>query len=56
MSNIFKFRSSDRPDRSQQNLNLKVAGAKQVKFGKKGLTVLLPKIWNRVPPHIKTTI
>ena len=35
MSNIFKVKSSDRPVRSQQNLNLKVVRANQVKFSEK---------------------
>ena len=53
MSNIFEVKSSDRPVRSQQNLNLKVVRANQVKFGEKSLRVLGPKIWNRLPLHIK---
>ena len=55
MSNIFEVKSSDRPVRTQQNLNLKVVRANQVKFGEKSLRVLGPKIWNRLPPHIKYT-
>ena len=55
MSNIFEVKSSDRPVRSQQYLNLKVVRANQVRFGEKSLTVLRPKIWNRLPPHIKNT-
>ena len=53
MWNIFEVRSSDRPIRSQQYLNLKAVRANQVKFGEKSLKVLGPKIWNRLPPHIK---
>ena len=55
MSNIFEVNCqlSDRPVRSQQNLNLKVVRGNQVKFGDKILRVLGPKIWNRLPPHIK---
>ena len=53
MTNIFEVKSSDRPVRSQQNLNLKVARANQVKYGEKNLRVLGAKIWNRLPPHIK---
>ena len=55
MSNIFEVKSSDRPVRTQQNLNLKVVRANQVKFGEKNLRFLGPKIWNRLPPHIKYT-
>ena len=44
MSNIFEVKSSDRPVRNQQNLNLKVVRANQVKFGKRSLRVLGPKI------------
>ena len=54
MSNIFEFKLSDRPARSQQNLNLKVVRANQVKkFTEKSLRVQGPKIWNRVPLPIK---
>ena len=48
-------KSSDRPVRSQQNLNWKVVRANQVKSGEKNLRVLGPKIWERLPPHTKTT-
>ena len=51
MTNIFEVKSSDKPARSQQNLYLKVARAKQVKFGEKSLRVLRPKILNRLPTH-----
>ena len=53
MSNIFEVKSSDRPVRIQQNLYLKVVRTNKVKFGEKGLRVLGPKIWIRLPPHIK---
>ena len=54
MSNIFEVKSSDRPVRNQQNLNLKVIRANQVKFGEKSLRVSGSKIWwNRLPTHIK---
>ena len=53
MSNIFEVKSFDRPARSWQNLNLEVVRANQVKFGEKGLRVIGPKIWNRLPPCIK---
>ena len=53
MSNIFEVKSSDRPVRSQQNLNLKVVRANQVKFSEKSLRVLEPRTWNRLPTHIK---
>ena len=55
MSNIFEVKSSDRPARSQQNLNLKVVRDNQVKSGEKSLRVLGPKIWDRLPPHIKNS-
>ena len=51
----FEVKSSDRAIRSQQYLNLKVVGANQVKFGEKSLRVLGPKIWNRLPLHIKNS-
>ena len=53
ISNIFEVKSTDRPICSQQYLNLKVVRASQVKFGQKSVRVLGPKIWNRLPPHIK---
>ena len=40
MSNIFEAKSTDRPIRSQQYLNLKVVRANQEKFGDKSLRVL----------------
>ena len=55
MSNIFEVKSSDRPARSQQNLNLKVVRDNQVKSGEKSLRILGPKIWDRLPPHIKNS-
>ena len=53
MSNIFEVKSSDRPIRSKQYLNLKIVKANRVKFGEKSLRVLGPKMWNRIAPHIK---
>ena len=53
MSNIFEVKWFDRPIHSQQYLNLRVVRANQVTFAKKSLRVLGPKIWNRLPPHIK---
>ena len=55
MSNIFEVKSSDRPARSQQNLDFKVVRDNQVKSGEKSLRVLGPKIWDRLPPHIKNS-
>ena len=53
MSNIFEVKSSDRPVRSQQNLNFKVVRVNQVKFGENSLRALGRNIWNRLAPHIK---
>ena len=53
MSQIFEAKSSDRSVRSQQNLNSEVVRANGEKFGEKSSRVLGPKIWNRLPPHIK---
>ena len=39
MSNIFEVNSPDRPVCSQQNINLKVVRANQVKFGEKNLSL-----------------
>ena len=53
MSKIFEIKFTDRPVRSQRNLNLKVVRVSQVIFGGKSLRVLGSKIWNRLLPHIK---
>ena len=55
MSNVFEFKSSDRPVHSQKYLNLKNVRANQVTFDQKILRFLEPKIWNRLPPRIKNT-
>ena len=55
MSIISEIKSSKWPICNQQNLNLKVVKANQVKIGEKSLKVLGPKIWNRLSPHIKNT-
>ena len=55
MSNIFKVKSSNRPVHNQQNLNLRVVRANQVKLHKKSLRFLGPKIWNRLQTHIKNS-
>ena len=44
MSNIFEFKSFGRPFQSQQNLNLEVVRASQVKFAEKSLRASGPKI------------
>ena len=44
MSNIFEFKSSGKPFQSQQNLNLEVVRANQVKFAVKSLRASGPKI------------
>ena len=44
MSNIFEFKSSGKPFQSQQNLNLEVVRANQVKFTEKSLRASGPKI------------
>ena len=56
MSNIMEVKSTDGPIRSQQYLNLKVVIVNQVKFGKKSLRVLGPKMWNRLPSPIKNAV
>ena len=48
----FKVKLSDIPIRSQQNLNLKVARAIQIKFREKSLRALGPKLWSRLPLNI----
>ena len=53
MSSIFEIKLSDRPARSQRNVNLKVVRVNQVIFGGKILRILGSTIWNRLLPYIK---
>lgn len=53
ISNIFEFKTSGRPNRSQQNLNLKVVRPNQVKFVEQSLRILGPKIWSNLPSSVK---
>ena len=53
MYNIFELNTTRRPNHNQQALNLKVVKQSPVKFGSRNLRVLVPKIWNSLPPHVK---
>ena len=40
--------------RSQYRLNLYIPKVNQVSFGNKSVRSFAPKIWNSLPPHIKS--
>ena len=54
MSNIFKLLFSNRAARKQQVLNLETIRPNQVNFAETSLRALGRKIWNNLPPHIKS--
>ena len=54
MNEIFTLRVTDRMVRSQYRLNLDIAKLSQVSFGSKSVRSFGPKIWNSLPPHIKS--
>ena len=54
MNEIFTLRVTNRMVRSQYRLNLDIAKFSQVSFGNKRVRSFGPKIWNSLPPHIKS--
>ena len=54
MNDLFQLRESNRPVREKYRLNLNVPKTNQVKFGTKSLRNLAPKIWNSLPPKVKS--
>ncbi|XP_057296307.1 uncharacterized protein LOC130625272 [Hydractinia symbiolongicarpus] len=55
IKDIFKFHGSGRPVRSQNVNNLTVPNIDTVSFGTKSLSSLGPKIWNKLPNHLKSS-
>ena len=54
MNDLFQLGESNRPVREKYRLNLNVPKTNQVRFGTKSLRNLAPKIWNSLPPNIKS--
>ena len=54
MNEVFRLRVTNRMVRSQYRLNLDIAKLSQVSFGNKSVRSFGPKIWNSLPPHIKS--
>ena len=55
MNEIFRLRVTNRAVRSQKRLNLAIPKVNQVSFGYKSTRSFEPKIWNALPPHIKSS-
>ena len=53
-SNIFKLSSLNRDARKQQVVNLETIRPNQANFCEKSLRVPGPKVWNNLPPCIKS--
>ena len=54
MKQIFQLRETNR-FRNQYKLNLNVPKVNQVSYGEKSLGYYVPKIWNSLPFHVKTS-
>ena len=54
LNEIFTLRVTNRIVRSQDRLNLDIPKVNQVSFGNKSLRSFGLKIWNSLPPHIKS--
>ena len=54
MNAIFRLRVTNRMVRSQNRLNLDVPKVNRVSFSNKSIRSFTPKIWNSLPPHIKS--
>ena len=55
IKDIFKLRMMNRPTREIYKLNLEIPKLNQVKFGKRSLRYLGPKVWNSLLYHIKSS-
>ena len=55
MKNIFTVKETDRITRKQYVLNLNTSSYNQVSFGYKSLPIFGPKLWNKLPYHIKSS-
>ena len=54
MNQIFRLRVVNRMVRSQYRLYLDILKVNQVSFGNRSIRSFGPKIWNSVPPHLKS--
>ena len=54
MNEIFRLRVTSRMVRSQYKFNLDIPKFNRVSFGNKSIRSFGPKIWNSLPPHIKS--
>ena len=54
MNEIFRLGVTNRIVRSQYKLDLDTSRVNQVSFGNKSIRSFGPKIWNSLPPHIKS--
>ena len=54
MNESFRLRVTNRAVRSQYRLNLDIPKVNQLSFGNKCIRCFGPKIWNSLPPHIKS--
>ena len=54
MNEIFRLRVTNGMVRRQYRLNLDIHRVNQVSFGNKSTRSFGPKIWNFLPPHIKS--
>ena len=54
MNEIFRLRVTNRIVRNQYRLDLDIRRVNQVSFGNKSIRSFGPKIWNSLPPHIKS--
>ena len=55
MKDIFKLRMTSRPTREKYKLYLEIPKSNQLRFGTKSLRYLVPKVWNSLPYHIKSS-
>ena len=51
---IFRLTVTNRAVLSQHRLSLDIPKVNQVSFGNKNIRSFGPKIWNSLPPHIKS--
>ena len=54
MNEIFRLRVTNRIVRSQYRLDLDIPRVNQVSSANKSIRSFGPKIWNSLPPHIKS--
>ena len=53
MRDLFSLGETTRLDPEKHMLNLNIPAHNQITFGSKSLRVFGPKVWNRLPYHIK---